>query len=247
MVLCLAAAFAVPPVWGQVAVSSSIFLGSPYVWRGEVLSGGWVFQPTVSATYGGLSATVFGNVDPNSQYAHGKVQWNQVDLTVTYGGSVGALNLNAGYTLYTFPTPDGGALDLLPSQEVFGSVGLDFGAVQPSALVAYDFDRSADNPLRGLYAEGGLVLPVTLAGQVYNFAAALGLDAHYYQQYYLSVDPAVGDDETSLSHLALSVTTSLAAGAVSVSPLLGLQISLDDTYRRASGSRFFYGGLTLSF
>ncbi|HET6568391.1 MAG TPA: hypothetical protein VFG50_10535 [Rhodothermales bacterium] len=247
LVLCTVTAFAIPPASAQVSVSSSVFFGSPYVWRGEVLSGGWVFQPSISAGYGGFSATFFGNVDPNSVYVHDKVHWQEADLTLAYGTSLSDVALTAGYTLYNFPTPAGDEIKLLNTQELFGSVGLASGPVQPSLFVAYDFDDNAENPLKGLYAEGKVAVPFESGGQNFNFAATLGLDAGYYQKYYLTVDPTVGDDQTSLSHLALSVATSFDAGPVTLSPLAALQISLDDTYKQAFGNRFFYGGFTIAF
>jgi hypothetical protein len=239
--------FAVPAAQAQVSVSTSVFFGSPYVWRGQVLSTGWVFQPTISASYGGLSATYFGNIDPNSSYlSEEKVHLQESDLTLAYAASLPGVDFALGYTFYTFPTP-GDELELLPTQEVFGSVSLSSLPVVPSLFVAYDFDENETNNLQGLYGEAKLGYELNAGGQAYALGAALGLDSGYYQKYYAAIDPTVGDDETSLSHAALSASTTFEAGSISISPMAAFQASIDDTYKALFGDTFFYGGITVGF
>ncbi len=239
----------VVPARAQIQPSVSAFAGSPYVWRGQVFSTGWVLQPTVSASYAGFSATYFGNFDPNSVWAGGNPHLQESDLTLAYGVDVGKASVAAGYTFYTFPTPGTGAIKLLPTQELFASIGY-AAAVSPSLFVAYDFDERDDNALQGLYAEAKLSAGTAIRGQVYALAATLGLDSGY-----MLIDEA-GKDRTALSHLALTGSSEFSAGGLSISPMIGLQVSLDDDYKSLFGNTrfqenfggtFLYGGLTVGF
>ncbi len=216
----------------QLEVSTSVFYGSPYVWRGEVLSTGFVFQPTVTASYEGLSLTFFGNVDPSSGYVGDKWHVQEADLTAAYGATLGGVAIGAGYTLYTFPLPGDGELELQPTHEVFGSIGLASVPLAPSVMVAYDF-KTFD----GVYAEARLAQEVMVAAHPYALGVALGLDSAY----------LLPDSETELSHLALTAGTSFSAGALSFSPMLGFQVSLSELYRDTFGDTFFYGGFAIGF
>lgn len=236
--LLLALGLFTTPAQAQLELSTSVFAGSPYVWRGEVLSTGWVFQPTITASYGGFSASYFGNIDPNSQLVNNKFHVQESDLILAYNAALGDLSLGVGYTFYTFPTPTDDELELLPTQEFFASLAYAAGPVTPSVFVAYDFDENDTNALQGLYGEAKLGYGLDVGGQTYGLAATLGLDSGYYQK-------LLGDDETSISHLALTAGTDFSAGNISIAPLLGFQFSLDDTYKDAFGKTFFYGGFTV--
>ncbi len=229
--LLLALLTVAPAAFAQVSVSSSLFYGSPYVWRGEVLSSGFVFQPTVSAEYQGFSLTFFGNLDPKSSSVENKAHLNEADLTAAYGVTLGGVSVGAGYTLYTFPLPGEDQLDLQPSNEVFGSLSLDAAPLTPSLLVAYDFDA-----YEGLYAELGLGHEVTMGAHPFSLGLVLGLDNSY-----------VLDDETALSHLGLTAGSDFAAGTLTISPMIGFQVSLADAYKAYLGDTFFYGGIGISF
>lgn len=217
----------------QVQVNTTIFYGSPYVWRGQVLSTGFVFQPTVSASYQNFSVSFFGNLDPD---AGDVARFNEADLTAAYAFDLEAVSLGAGYTIYTFPTPTGGELEFLPTQEVFASAGFSGIPLQPSFSVAYDFDA-----IDGLYAQVALGEDVTIGGQAFSLGATLGLDNNY-----------LFDDQTALSSLGLTVSTSFSTGFLEVSPLIGFQFALDDVYEdqaRAFGhnATVFWGGIGISF
>lgn len=228
---------AAPAAQAQVDLSSSVFFGSPYVWRGEVLSSGWVFQPAITVSYSGLSATIFGNIDPNSMWANDNVHLQEADVTLAYGTSLSNVALSAGYTFYNFPTPVDDEVQLLNTQEFFVSAGLTSGPVQPSIFVAYDFDENVQNSLKGVYAEAKVGVPFSVGGHEYGLGAALGLDGGY----------LLPGDETRLSHLALTASTAFEAGSISISPLAGFQASLADVYKESFGDTFFYGGLSVGF
>ncbi len=215
-------------------ITTTLFYGSPYVWRGQVLSSGFVFQPTVTAAYQGFSLSFFGNIDPKSNYVSGgqKVHLQEADLTAAYGATVGSLALSAGYTLYTFPLPGDGEIDLQPTHEGFASIGVADAPLSPGLFVAYDFDA-----FDGLYAEARIGQTFNVAAHPYTLGAALGFDRGFILE---------GTD-SALSHLALTAGTTFAAGSLSFTPLIGFQVGLADEYKGMSGETLFYGGFGVTF
>ena len=221
-----------PAAFAQVSVSSSLFYGSPYVWRGEVLSSGFVLQPYVEASYQGFSLAFFGNVDPNGGSDGSTMSFNEADLTAAYAASFSGVDVGVGYTFYTFPGYPDDELEFSPTQEFFGSVGLSSVPLTPSLFVAYDFDA-----FTGLYAEAAVGYEVLSGSQPIGLGLALGFDSEY----------ALADGESGLSHVALTAGTDFEAGSITVSPMAGFQYSIDEAYQDAYGETVFYGGIGIGF
>lgn len=234
LLLCLAGLLGLAqPVAAQIQFSSSVFYGSPYMWRGEKLSDGFVIQPTLEASMAGFSLAFFGNLDPRSPAVGEKLHFNEADLTLAYTVPVQAVSLSGGYTLYTFPTPGASTLGLSPTQEFFLSLEFEI-PLTPSLLVVYDFDGDkAAGDLRGYYAELGLGHQGRLGGEAFSLNATLGLDAGY----------VLDNGQTALSHLALTAETGFAVGGLALTPLVGFQLSLAERYQDQFGQSVFYGGL----
>ena len=132
---------------------------SRYVWRGIAFSGGSVLQPSASLQYGGFNASVWGNFVLGREA--NRHQFNEVDYTLAYERSWGALTLSPAVQVYTFPNQPGvpntgelavtlsyalGDFALFTSQFVdfmeydgayFGLVGASYGhAVGPSVALS---------------------------------------------------------------------------------------------------------------
>jgi hypothetical protein len=230
MVLALAT-----PAAAQVDLSGSVFYGSPYVWRGQVFSTGFVMQPTVGASYGGFSLSFFGNIDPRSGLVQNKMHVQEADLTAAYAAKVRGLALEGGYTLYTFPQPTASGLELQPTQEVFLQVEAASGALRPVVFAAYDFDA-----IKGLFAEAGLDADVSSGGHLVTLGGRLALDHRYLA------------DDTSPAFFRLSADTAFSLGGIAVRPLMAVQYSLSDAYRAqisgfGHGRTMFFGGIGLEF
>lgn len=232
LVLAAALGVVIPAAHAQVAVSSSVFYGSPYVWRGEVLSSGFVMQPYVEASYEGFSLAFFGNVDPNGGSRGSTLSLNEADLTAAYASTFGGVDVGIGYTIYTFPGYLEDELELSPTQEFFGSVGLSNVVLAPSLFVAYDFDA-----FEGLYAELGIGHTVNSGSQPIGLGLALGFDSEY----------ALADGDSGPSHVALTAGTDFEAGYITISPMAGFQLSLHDDYKSMYGESVFYGGIGIGF
>jgi len=237
-VLLLLAGLSVPSAKAQVEVSSSVYYGSPYVFRGAVFSSGFVFQPTLTLSYGNFYAGFFGNIDPAVGASGNKFGVNEADLFAGYGTSFGALSASATYTYYTFPTPDGDKIDLAPTQEVALSLGLD-APLSPFAYLVYDFDGDKDaGDLKGFYGEVGVSHPFALGSQSVDFTSFLAFDGGY----------LLDAGKFELAHATFRLSSEFEAGPVTIAPNLSLQVGLSDAYRTLFAKpTLFYGGFTISF
>lgn len=150
---------AAPQEPARPSFGASLDYCSRYVWRGIAFSGGSVLQPSASLQYGGFSASVWGNFVLGREAS--RHQFNEVDYTLSYEKSWGALTLSPAVQVYTFPNqpgvPDTGELavtlsyalgdfTLFTSQYVdfleydgayFGLAGASYGhAVSPSVALS---------------------------------------------------------------------------------------------------------------
>ncbi len=76
-----------------------------YIWRGQNLVDDWVFQPGVSATYGGLTASFWGNLDMTDENGSNG-EFSEIDLTLDYSGQfpgIDILGYSVGMINYDFP------------------------------------------------------------------------------------------------------------------------------------------------
>jgi hypothetical protein len=89
------------------AIGSDFF--TKYVWRGQVISNGGVFQPSVTATYGHWTANVWGNVDMTN-YRGQRGEFTEYDLTLDYSNKLSE-DSKIGYSIgtihYHFPSFSG--------------------------------------------------------------------------------------------------------------------------------------------
>jgi hypothetical protein len=138
-----------------------------YVWRGIGLSrGSAVMQPSLTGSYKGFTANVWGNIDtseknpfglkrPNSRQAH----WNETDLTFSYSYEVVKnLTLTGGVIYYILDSNN----SQFDSVEIYGGFGyklpwFEFGfaayrevAHLPGTYLMWYLSRSFDLPLWGM-------------------------------------------------------------------------------------------------
>ncbi len=111
---------------------------SAYVWRGITFTDGAVFQPSVTASNdSGFAINVWGNLDIDDANDMSG-EFNEIDLTASYGFGTDAVSAEVGFIEYLFPnTPFAG------TREVYLTVGWDVTAA-PSVSVYYDIDEVKD-------------------------------------------------------------------------------------------------------
>ena len=99
--------------------SMSVSMLSKYVWRGYELSkDSIVIQPSITASYMGFGINLWGNLDTDQDadlFGEDGANWNETDLTLSYGGTAGMVSYSAGYIYYGLEGID-------DTQEIYGSL-----------------------------------------------------------------------------------------------------------------------------
>jgi uncharacterized protein (TIGR02001 family) len=240
--LCVAVAlFGITTVgWAEDGVSFEVTADffSKYVWRGQNVTDDWVFQPGVSATYGGLTGGFWGNLDLTDENDESG-EFIEYDWYVDYSGQV---NETVGYSIgaiyYDFP---GGEA----TTELYWGFSFDVAA-SPSVTVYHDVDV-----IDGTYVALGFGhsfediedLPFGI-----DLSANLGWGDSKYNDGYWSTTtmPSIGSE---LNDLTLTAAFPFEVGCVSVTPsvtyvaLLGSDVSdvADDDSLVYAGVGLAYG------
>jgi hypothetical protein len=117
---------------------------SQYIWRGYELSrNSIVIQPSMTAAYQGFSVNLWGNLDTkpySSTDASYTGTWNETDLTLSYGKTLGLFNIGGGYVYYGLASPNKDAADPNDSQEIFATVSLNT-LLSPTLTVYKEIDH----------------------------------------------------------------------------------------------------------
>ncbi len=127
-------------VTGEVAVS----ILSAYIWRGqEMTRHSVVIQPSLVASYKGFTASIWGNLD-TKPYVAGNQNYSsnftETDITLSYSRKFGIVQTGTGYIYYGLSGTAAGGADLLDSQELFVSLGLDT-TLAPTLTVYKEIDH----------------------------------------------------------------------------------------------------------
>lgn len=247
-------------VTGEVAAS----ILSAYIWRGQELSRhSVVIQPSVTASYKGFTANIWGNMDTRA-YAPGEEKYasnlTETDVTLSYSRKFGIVQVGGGYIYYGLAALTPGGTDPLDSQELFVSVGLDT-ILAPTLTVYKEIDH-----YHQWYATLGISHTFALHEKVGLKLAAtasylLSTDETTYAKY--NSDSVATSDKFNNFHDGV-VSLSLPVNVISsltVTPTVSYVFPLSDDAKyemKARGlqgaavpsdrdSAYFYGGVTLSF
>ncbi len=118
--------------------SYSLDFASAYVWRGITFTDGAVWQPSVTASNdSGFAINVWGNLDIDDANDMSG-EFNEIDLTASYGFGSDAVSAEVGFIEYLFPNTS-----FAGTREVYLSLGFDVTA-SPSISVYYDIDEVKD-------------------------------------------------------------------------------------------------------
>jgi hypothetical protein len=121
--------------------SADVAILSQYIWRGQELSrDSIVIQPSITVSYMGFSANLWGNLDTDPYKSAEDQDWNETDFTLSYGKGFGMLSVEGGYIYYGLEGCDFDlGCDVEDSQEVFLTLSLDT-LLSPGLTVYRDFD-----------------------------------------------------------------------------------------------------------
>jgi hypothetical protein len=171
-----------------VTGTATVGVFSKYLFRGYELSKrSVVFQPGLTASYAGFSASYWGNIDSKEHQTQnfipdrdGKRSFNETDLTLSYTKAIDKLSLTGGWVYYGTKYAD-------ETQEIFATVAYDMIG-KPSLSIYRDFDRYP-----GTYINLSFAHSIKLGGDVtLDLGASAGYmwgDGNYWKTY----DPATGD------------------------------------------------------
>lgn len=228
----------------------SVSVLSDYIWRGQELSrDSIVVQPSMTIGYKGFSANVWGNLDTDpyaTTAGNNPSNWNETDLTLSYGKDFGPLNISGGYIYYGLDGVD-------DSQEIFVGLGVDT-LLSPSLTIYKEIDS---------YMHWYVLLGISHS---FKITEAVSLDLAASASYLKSEDvddyPEINDQGTATgdkfnnfhdglisARLPISV-----ANHVTITPSLSYTFPLSSDasdemkYRSKTGGddNFVYGGVTLS-
>ena len=221
---------------------------SQYIWRGQELSrDSIVIQPSMTISYQGFSANLWGNLDTDPYAATGdnSANWNETDFTLSYAKDFDMLSVEGGYIYYGLDACD-------DTQEVFLSMGLDT-LLSPALTIYKDFDT---------YEHWYFLLGISHS---FEITEAISLELSGSASYlksgdvnaYPEIDSGVptGDKFSNLHDCVISASLPIAvAEYITVKPLLSYTFALSDDasdemeWRSIKGDddNFFYGGITVS-
>lgn len=127
--------------------TAALDINSAYVWRGQTFNDGLVLQPSIDvAAKNGLGINVWGNYDIGDyNNTLDENEFSEIDLTVSYGFSVGKLDLAVGAIEYLFPATDpdgdGNGENATATTELYLSLGMPIvGGLSAGLNIYYDID-----------------------------------------------------------------------------------------------------------
>jgi hypothetical protein len=232
---------------GEIGFELTADFFSKYVWRGQNLVDDWVFQPGVSATYGGLHASFWGNLDLTDENGSNG-EFSEIDLTLDYSGQfpgVDILGYSIGMINYDFPV--NGAAD--DTTELYAGISLDAPA-SPSVTFYHDVDEAKD----GTYISVGVghsfekvfeLGPDTPVGV--DIGATLGWGNTAYNKFYWGATPNGSTIGGEMNDLVLSVAFPFELAGLSFTAsanyvtLLGDDIRKTDAYGKGKDDNLIAG------
>jgi len=218
-----------------------------YIWRGQNVVDDWVYQPSAAVSYGGLTASFWGNLDMTDENGSNG-EFSEIDLTLDYSGQfpgIDILEYSLGMINYDFPVNGSGD----DTTEVYAGLSLDVPA-SPSVTFYRDVDETGD----GLYISFGAghsfedvfeLGPDTPVGV--DIGATLGWGNTAYNKFYWGAAPDGGTIGGEMNDLVLSVGfpfelagLSFTAG-VNYITLMGDDIRKTDAYGRSKDDNIVAG------
>jgi hypothetical protein len=233
----------------SLSTSVSAAFMSKYIWRGQLLNDDYVMQPSVGLAYGGLSASLWGNVDM-TDYHDNDWEFTEYDWTVGYADKVPGLDFlkySVGAIYYYFPslTDDGDTM------EVYAGLGLDM-PLSPTVTLYRDVDEgdcsyvalSVSHSIEKIF-ELSSDMPVGM-----SLSASMGWGNEAYNKFYWGVEDSALNDLTMSVGFPVPVLGWTFTPSVSYVTLLDSDIRSSDFYETGytdkRGSDYVFTGLTLS-
>ncbi|MCD4830966.1 MAG: hypothetical protein K8R02_04045 [Anaerohalosphaeraceae bacterium] len=215
---------------------------SKYVWRGQQLNDDYVFQTGVSASYKGLTAAIWGNLDL-TEFGNNRGEFTEFDYSLDYSGTIGEegkVGYSVGLINYHFPSIIG------DTTEFYWGFSFDV-FLQPYVTVYHDIDV-----VDGIYVNAGIShsfaeaikLTESLSADL-DLGLSLGWADSKYNKAYWDVDEATFND------LLFTVALPIDLGSGwTVTPSFNYSFIVSDSIRNSANfngdSDSFYTGISIA-
>jgi hypothetical protein len=226
-----------------ITLNSDFF--SKYVWRGQLINDDFVFQPSVSATYKGWTATVWGNTNLTSYGASDNSgEITEYDLVLDYSNKFSEdskVGYSVGVIHYHFPS-----LSATDTTEVYWGFNFDV-PLNPTIRVYHGLGNE-----NGTYAnfslshtfEDAIKLTDKIKGDVFLGASLGWANGTYNVDYW-------GVDDSRLNDLAFTIALPIdLTGGWTFKPSFNYVTLVDGTLRDADvysdSSDYFFTGIGIS-
>ena len=212
-----------------------------YIWRGQNLSDDPVFQPGLSASYKGLTAAIWGNMDLRNINGNSG-DFSEVDYSLDYSSTfpgIEGVGYSVGVIYYDFP-----GTAVKDTTEAYWGLNFDL-PLSPSITVYHDVDEAEGSYVSlaighsiERIAELGPGIPVGM-----EIGASLGWGSGSYNKYYW------GTEQSKLQDLTFSVSFPMEIAGWTLSPSLNYITLVSDDIRDTdvygTDSDFFFAGISL--
>lgn len=203
-------------------------LYSKYIWRGQNLNDGAVFQPSVSLAVHGFTSTIWGSLDLTNENDH-RGELTEVDFSLDYSAvipNLEAAEVSVGAVHYRYPNTV-----LLSTSEVYAGVSV-VCFLNPSARVYYDVDE-----INGAYlqlAVAHTIEKVATFRENCHCGCVLGLSIGYGSAGYN--EGSFGVDENAFNDLTTSLSLPVSIKGLTINPSVNYSRMLADDIRTATAS-----------
>jgi len=215
---------------------------SKYIWRGQSLDDGPVFQPSISLGYKGLTAGIWGNLELTNVNGNSG-DFSELDYSMHYSGAipgVEGVRYCLGVIYYDFPgtaAPD--------TTELCWGLNLDL-PFSPSITLYHDVDE-ADGTYVLLSLTHGIENIAELAPNIpvgLEIGASLGWGSKAYDKYYWATD------QSKFNDLVFSLSFPVEVSGWTITPALNYVTLVSDDIRDTdvygTDSDFFFAGAGVS-
>ena len=215
---------------------------SKYIWRGQNLVDDSVFQPGLSASYGGITAGIWGSMELTNVNSNND-EFTEVDYSLEYSGDIprlSSIGYSVGLIYYDFPNTN-----IKDTTELYWGLNFDLPA-SPYITCYYDLDEA-----EGIYVSLGVghsiekiveFSPEVPVGM--EIGAGFGWGSGSYNKYYW------GTNQSELNDFILSASFPIEVIGSTVAPTLNYITLLSDEIRDADAystdSDFFFVGASFS-
>ena len=214
---------------------------SKYILRGQNLDDDPVFQPGFSATYKGLTAAIWGNLEFTNINGNSG-DFSELDYVLDYSGAmpgIEGVGYSVGVIYYDFPDTM-----VKDTTEIYWGLNFDL-PLAPSVMVYHDVDE-AEGTYISLAAVHSIEKIIELGPDMpvgMRLGTSLGWGSGSYNKYYW------GTDQSKLNDLTFSLSFPMEIAGWTLAPSLNyvtlLSDDIRDTDAYGTDSDFFFAGFSL--